>query len=202
MPRSSPRNEKQDQILKFIQQQIRLRGFPPSVREIGEAVNLKSTSTVHGHLERLERRGLIRRDLTKPRAIEVVGDEPLRNVVSLPLVGKVAAGVPITAVENVEDRFTLSDSFVGEGNHFILTVQGDSMVDAGIFSGDYVVVRQQETAINGDIVVAMIDDAATVKSFHREGDHIRLQPHNPVLEPIIVKECAILGKVVALLRQY
>ncbi len=195
------RNEKQQLILEYIQRCVREKGYPPSVREICEAVNLKSTSTVHGHLERLERKGLIRRDLTKPRAMVVVADTAIRDSVLVPLVGKVTAGVPITAVENIEEQIALPQMLLGSGNHFALSVQGDSMIEAGILDGDVIVVRQQPSADNGDVVVAMIDDEATVKAFYKESDHIRLQPRNETMDPIIVKDCAILGRVVSLIRR-
>ena len=198
------RGDTQQRILAFIEQEIAQKGYPPSVREIGDAVGLKSTSTVHGHLCRLEARGLLRRDAMKPRAMEVRGESPARlsGVRYVPLVGNVAAGSPILAEEYVEEQIALPDKLLGEGNHFILRVHGDSMIDIGIMDGDYVVVRQQNTANNGEIVVAMIDGSATVKRFYRENGHFRLQPENSAMEPIIARHVDIAGKVVTVYRQY
>ncbi len=196
--------ERQRQILTFIKVETRRRGYPPSVREIGEAVGLKSSSTVHGHLARLEEKGMIRRDPSKPRAIEILDDEPnevRRPLVNVPLLGKVTAGQPILAVENIEEYFPLPQDLVGEAELFMLEVRGDSMIEAGILHGDYVVVRRQSTARNGEVVVAMIQEEATVKRFFREADHIRLQPENSRLEPIRVRDCQILGQVIALFRR-
>ncbi|GGO07349.1 transcriptional repressor LexA [Saccharibacillus kuerlensis] len=201
---------RQQAILEFIRTEVKSKGYPPSVREIGEAVGLASSSTVHGHLDRLEKKGLIRRDPTKPRAIELLGmeesdssnlfDSTIRRV---PVVGKVTAGVPITATENIEDYFPLPQTMVGEDQVFMLSVIGDSMIEAGINNGDYVVVRQQQTANNGDIVVAMTEeDEATVKTFYKEKDHIRLQPENPTYEPLRLTHVTILGKVVGLFRNF
>ena len=200
-------SNRQQAILEFIKREVREKGYPPSVREIGEAVGLASSSTVHGHLDRLEKKGLIRRDPTKPRAIEILDDEneeqlpfPLA-VTRVPVVGKVTAGAPITATENIEEYFPLPAHFTGDHEVFMLTVKGDSMIEAGIHDGDYVIVRQQQTAENGDIVVAMTeDDEATVKTFYKERDHIRLQPENPTMEPIRLKHVTILGKVIGLFR--
>lgn len=192
--------------MDFIKNEVRDKGYPPSVREIGEAVGLASSSTVHGHLDRLEKKGLIRRDATKPRAIEILGHDDsssmfATSIARVPLIGKVTAGVPITASENIEDYFPLPSHFVGDFNVFMLSVSGDSMIEAGIHDGDYVIVRQQQTANNGDIVVAMTeDDEATVKTFYKESDHIRLQPENSSLQPIILKHVTILGRVVGLFR--
>lgn len=194
--------------MEFIRNEVRLKGYPPSVREIGEAVGLASSSTVHGHLDRLEKKGLIRRDPTKPRAIELLGQEEsedanmfVHTVTRVPIVGKVTAGIPITATENIEDYFPLPNHYVGDKEIFMLAVAGESMIEAGIFDGDYVIVRQQQTAENGDIVVAMTeDDEATVKTFYKEKDHIRLQPENPAFEPLRLKHVTILGKVVGLFR--
>lgn len=199
--------EKQQLILNYLKEQILAKGYPPSVREIGEAVGLKSTSTVHGHLERLEKKGIIRRDPTKPRAIEILDDEfnvQRREMVNVPIVGRVAAGVPLLAVENIEEYFPLPVDYAPNKQLFILRVQGDSMINAGIYEGDMIIVQKESTAINGDIVVALIDDAVTVKTFYRESDHIRLQPENDALEPIRVSdtEVEIVGKVVSLYRQY
>lgn len=197
---------RQEQILDFIRSEIHRKGYPPSVREIGEAVGLSSSSTVHAHLAALERHGYIRRDPTKPRALEVLdfrdterGVDP-RSVTAVPLVGAVAAGQPILAAENIEATLPLPAEFAGEST-FVLRVRGDSMVEAGILDGDYVVVRQQQTADNGDIVVALVEDEATVKRFYRESDRIRLQPENSAMEPIYVRDARILGKVVALFRR-
>lgn len=192
-------------IIEFIRSNVRLKGYPPSVREIGGAVGLKSSSTVHGYLKRLEDKGYIRRDPTKPRAVELIGD-PIRpraeEINMVPVLGRVAAGLPILATENRDFNLPLPSSFFGDGEFFMLKVKGDSMIDAGIHEGDLVVVRQQPAANNGDIVVAMIEDEATVKRFYRENSQIRLQPENPAMEPIIAKDVSILGKVVGLLRRY
>ncbi|GIP32631.1 transcriptional repressor LexA [Paenibacillus sp. J2TS4] len=199
-------SNRQQAILEFIKNEVRDKGYPPSVREIGEAVGLASSSTVHGHLERLEKKGLIRRDPTKPRAIEILdGDESVSllpsSIARVPLIGKVTAGMPITATENIEDYFPLPSHYVGDHNVFMLSVMGDSMIEAGIHNGDYVIVRQQPTADNGDIVVAMTeDDEATVKTFYKEKDHIRLQPENSSLEPIRLNNVTILGRVIGIFR--
>lgn len=194
---------KQQEILDFIKYEISAKGYPPSVREICVAVGLRSTSTVHGHLERLEKRGIIRRDPTKPRAIEILDDSaPAKEVINVPILGSVAAGQPILAVESVEDRFPIpADYFPSKNQMFMLQVHGESMIGCGIMNGDYLIVEQRPTAENGDIVVALIDDSATVKTFYKEKDHIRLQPENPNMEPIIVDDCSILGKVVGLFRK-
>ena len=199
-----PRGDTQEKILAFIKQEVREKGYPPSVREICEAVSLKSTSTVHGHLQRLEKKGLLHRDEMKPRAIEVLGEEEPETppVVTVPLLGEVAAGVPIPAEQEYLEMLPLPESFVGSGEHFILNVRGSSMIDIGILDGDMVVVRRQETADNGEIVVAMIDGEATVKRFYRENGGFRLQPENAALEPILTDHVIILGKVTALLRQF
>lgn len=199
-------SNRQQAILEFIKNEVRDKGYPPSVREIGEAVGLASSSTVHGHLERLEKKGLIRRDPTKPRAIEIRdGSEELaqftHSVARVPLIGKVTAGAPILATENIEDYFPLPSHYVGDTNVFMLSIMGDSMIEAGIHDGDYVIVRQQQSANNGDIVVAMTEeDEATVKTFYKERDHIRLQPENATLEPIRLQHVTILGKVIGLFR--
>ncbi|UQZ81659.1 LexA repressor [Paenibacillus konkukensis] len=200
-------SNRQMAILEFIKNEVKDKGYPPSVREIGEAVGLASSSTVHGHLERLEKKGLIRRDPTKPRAIEITdgtseeGGQFALTVTRVPLIGRVTAGVPITATENIEDYFPLPTHYVGDHNVFMLSVIGDSMIDAGIHNGDYVIVRQQQTANNGEIVVAMTeDDEATVKRFFKEKDHVRLQPENPSMEPIRLKNVSILGRVVGVFR--
>lgn len=196
---------RQKAILDYIRKEVRDKGYPPSVREIGEAVGLASSSTVHGHLERLEKKGLIRRDPTKPRAIEVLIDNDEQNievpVTYIPILGKVTAGQPITAVENIEDYFPIPANWTNSDQIYMLVVQGDSMIEAGIHDGDYVIVRQQSTANNGDIVVAMNEDnEATVKRFYREKDHFRLQPENSTMEPIILKHVTILGKVIGVYR--
>lgn len=199
-------SKRQEDILTFIKDEVRKKGYPPSVREIGEAVGLASSSTVHGHLARLESKGLIRRDPTKPRAIEILDlDEfaSLRpSVLHVPLIGKVTAGLPITAIENIEEFFPLPNTFGStEDNLFMLEIMGDSMIEAGILNGDYVVVKQQPSANNGDIVVAMTeDDEATVKRFFKEKTYFRLQPENSSMEPIIVNQVSILGKVVGVYR--
>jgi len=197
--------DRQQQILDYIKEQIRQKGYPPSVREIGESVGLSSSSTVHGHLARLEEKGFIRRDPTKPRAIEIMeGDFYLtkHRSVNVPLVGRVTAGAPILAVENLEDSFPLPYELVRNEDVFMLAVRGESMIEAGILDGDYVIVRRQSDARNGEIVVALVgDEEATVKRFFREKDHIRLQPENQYMEPIIAHDVSILGKVVALFRR-
>lgn len=198
--------KRQQEILDFIRGEIHRRGYPPSVREIGEAVGLSSSSTVHSHLAALESKGLIRRDPSKPRALEVLdfrdGDAAIDygQVRAVPLVGSVAAGQPILAAENIEATMPLPADLVGEQT-FILRVRGESMIEAGILDGDFVVVRQQPSADNGDIVVAMIDEEATVKTFYREADRIRLQPENSTMDPIYSRDVQILGKVVALFRR-
>lgn len=205
-------------IYDFIRSYSDEHGYPPSVREIGAAVGLASPSTVHMHLKVLEEQGLIRRDSKKPRTIEVVGDrepehagddsQPLAsvtqdlsaNVIRLPLIGRVAAGVPILAEQNVEETLALPTSVVGDASSFVLRVRGESMINAGIYDGDYIVVREQHDAHDGEIVVALIDDSATVKTFYRERDRIRLQPENDTMEPIYVRDPVILGRVTALIR--
>ena len=197
-------SKKQKEILEFMKSEILSKGFPPSVREICEAVGLKSTSSVHSHLETLERNGYIRRDPTKPRAIEIVDDNfnlARRELVNVPVVGRVAAGEPILAVENVENYFPIPAEFMPNSQTFMLNVKGESMVNAGILDGDQILVQQQSTAENGEIVVALIDDNATVKTFYKEDGYYRLQPENDAMEPIIVKgELQILGKVIGVFR--
>ena len=196
-------SKKQSEILEYIKSQIINKGYPPSVRDICEAVGLKSTSSVHSHLETLEKNGYIRRDPTKPRAIEIIDDNfnlARREVVNVPIVGKVAAGEPILAVENIESYFPVPMEFMPNEQCFMLKVQGDSMINAGIFDGDTIIVEQSQTARNGDMVVALVDDSATVKTFYREADHIRLQPENDAMSPIIVPDCQILGKVFGVFR--
>lgn len=200
-------SSRQQAIFDFIKNEVKEKGYPPSVREIGEAVGLASSSTVHGHLERLEKKGLIRRDPTKPRAIEILEEEheslaPYPTAVSrVPVLGKVTAGAPILAMENIEEYFPLPSHMVGNHEVFMLNVIGDSMIEAGIYNGDYVIVRQQQVAQNGEIVVAMTeDDEATVKRFYKEQDRIRLQPENSSMEPMYFNDVKILGKVVGLFR--
>jgi len=193
---------RQQEILGYLQSHIKKHGYPPSVREIGQALGLSSSSTVHTHLTQLEEKGWIRRDPSKPRAIEIlVDDVPDPEVITLPIVGKVAAGVPITAVENIDGYVSLSADLLGKGNHFLLRVSGDSMIEAGILDGDLVIVRSQEVAENGDIVVALVDDEATVKRFYRRPDHVELVPENPIMEPIIVQNVVISGVVKGLIRR-
>ena len=196
---------KQQEILNYIKDEILKRGYPPAVREICEAVHLKSTSSVHSHLETLEKNGYIRRDPTKPRAIEICDDnfQMVRTeMVSIPVIGQVAAGQPILAEENIESYFPVPADIVPGGESFALKVKGDSMVNAGIFNGDQIFVRSCQTANNGDTVVALIDDSATVKTFYKEDGHIRLQPENDFMDPIIVDDCQILGKVFGVFRLY
>ena len=197
-------SKKQQEILDYMKNEILNRGFPPSVREICEAVNLKSTSSVHSHLEALEKNGYIRRDATKPLAIEIIDDNfnlVRREVVNVPLVGTVAAGQPILAVENIDAYFPIPAEYMPNEQSFMLTVKGDSMINAGIFDGDQVLVKQQATAENGDMVVALIDDSATVKTFYKENGYYRLQPENDNMEPIIITgNLQILGKVFGVFR--
>ena len=195
--------KKQSEILEYIKSQILNKGYPPSVRDICEAVDLKSTSSVHSHLETLEKNGYIRRDPTKPRAIEIIDDNfnlVRREVVNVPIVGRVAAGQPILAVENVDSYFPIPAEFMPNEQCFMLQVKGESMINAGIFDGDTILVEQCQTARNGDMVVAVVEDSATVKTFYREADHIRLQPENDSMDPIIVPDCQILGKVFGVFR--
>ena len=196
---------KQKEILEYIKSEILKRGFPPAVREICEAVHLKSTSSVHSHLESLERKGYIRRDPTKPRAIEILDDsfQLLRKeMVNVPIVGKIAAGSPLLAVENIESYFPIPSEYLPNAQTFLLEVKGESMINAGIFNGDNVLVKKQPNAENGDIVVALVDDSATVKTFYHENGHIRLQPENDTMDPIVVeeKDVHILGKVIGVFR--
>lgn len=196
-------NDKQREILAYIKKETSIKGYPPSVREICSAVGIKSTSTVHANLEKLEKMGFIRRDATKPRAIEILDDFiNQREMINIPIVGSVAAGSPILAVENIEGQFPLPIDFLPATNDmFILNVKGDSMIECGINDGDYLIVEQKATAHNGEIVVALIDDSATVKRFYKENNHIRLQPENSTMEPIIVEDCKILGRAVGLFRK-
>ncbi|SCW27614.1 repressor LexA [Lachnospiraceae bacterium C10] len=194
---------KQQEILDFLKQEILNKGYPPSVREIGEAVNLKSTSSVFSHLNTLEKNGYIHRDPTKPRAIEIIDDNfnlVRREVVNMPLVGTVAAGQPLLAVSNIDNYFPIPSEYVPKEQTFMLRVKGESMINAGILDGDMIMVEQCRDAKNGDMVVALVDDSATVKTFYREDDHIRLQPENDQMDPILLPDCQILGKVFGVLR--
>lgn len=197
---------KQKEILEYIKSEILSKGYPPAVREICEAVNLKSTSSVHSHLETLEKNGFIRRDPTKPRAIEICDDnfQMVRTeTASLPVIGTVAAGTPILAEENIDSYFPVPAEIIPNGEpSFVLKVKGDSMINAGIFNGDQIFVQQCNTARNGDLIVALVEDSATVKTFYKEKDHIRLQPENDDMEPIIVNDCQILGKVFGVFRYF
>lgn len=199
-------SKRQEAILAFIKEEVRTKGYPPSVREIGEAVGLASSSTVHGHLARLESKGLIRRDPTKPRAIEILeqGDPtiPKQGVIHVPLIGKVTAGLPISAIEDIQEYFPLPDTYGSSVDElFMLEIMGESMIEAGILNGDYVIVKKCSAASNGEIVVAMTeDDEATVKRFYKEKSYYRLQPENSSMEPILVNQVTILGKVVGLYR--
>lgn len=194
---------KQQEILEYIKETILKKGYPPAVREICEAVHLKSTSSVHSHLETLEKNGYIRRDPTKPRTIEII-DECFnltrREVVNVPLIGTVAAGQPLLAEENIENYFPIPVEMLPNAQTFMLRVKGESMINAGIFDGDQIIVEEQITARNGELVVALVDDSATVKRFYKENGHYRLQPENDALEPIIVNDVKILGKVIGLIR--
>lgn len=195
--------KKQSEILEYIKSQILNKGYPPSVRDICTAVDLKSTSSVHAHLETLEKNGYIRRDPTKPRAIEIIDDNfnlTRREVVNVPLVGRVAAGEPLLAVENIVSYFPIPAEYMPNEEVFMLTVKGESMINMGIYEGDNILVKKQSTASNGDVIVALVDDSATVKRFFKEDGHIRLQPENDYMDPIIVDNCEILGKVIGLMR--
>lgn len=206
--------KRQQQIYDFIRTYQKEKGYPPSVREMAAAVGLSSPSTVHAHLSALEDLGLIKRDATKPRALEVfnsdgsainaseIRETSTRGTISLPLVGRVAAGLPILAEQNVEDTFTLPTEIATDSSSFVLEVHGNSMINAGIFNGDYIIVREQKSAINGEIIVAMIDGEATVKTFYKERGRVRLQPENDAMEPIYADNPTILGKVVALMRRF
>ncbi len=208
-------NKREKAILKFIEKQIGINGYPPSVREIGKAVDLKSTATVHGYIASLEKKGYIKKESQKGRTLKLLkggaveGQQSTfdkevyssREMVDVPVIGKITAGEPILAVENVTDTFPIPLEFVGTGESFMLTVRGESMIEAGILDGDYILVRKQNTANNGEIVVALIGDEATVKTFYKEKDHIRLQPENCTLDPIIVPTCEILGKVSGVFRK-
>ena len=205
MDHATDLTKRQQEVLDFVRAQIQRQGYPPSVREIGEAVGLSSSSTVHSHLSALEAKGYIRRDPTKPRALELLDYRDTEagvdygNARAVPLVGQVAAGEPILAAENIESTMQLPEEMAGDAT-FILRVKGDSMIDAGILDGDYVVVRQQNTANNGDVVVALLGDDATVKTFYKEADRVRLQPENAALEPIYTRDVQIMGRVISLFR--
>ena len=196
---------KQEVILNFIRQHILAKSYPPSVREICEAVNLKSTSSVHAHLETLEKNGYITRDQSKTRAIEIVGEEFANNItnremVNVPMVGTVAAGLPLLAEQNITDYFPIPADMLPNAETFMLRVKGDSMINMGIYEGDQLIIKRQNTAANGEVIVALVDDSATVKRFYKENGHYRLQPENDDMDPIIVEECTILGKVIGLVR--
>ena len=207
-------NKREKAILKFIEKKIKEDGYPPSVREIGKAVGLSSTATVHGYLAKLRNKGYIKKEDKKGRTLKLLkggNGMPVENteknfytqkeLIDVPLVGKITAGMPILAVENVTDTFPIPIDFVGHSETFMLTVKGESMIEAGILDGDYILVRKQPDAMNGEIVVALIEDEATVKTFYKEKDHIRLQPENSTMDPIIVPDCSILGKVIGVFRR-
>ena len=196
-------SDKQREILEFMKQEILNKGYPPTVRDICEAVKLKSTSSVHSHLETLEKNGYIRRDPTKPRAIEIIDENfnlTRREMVNVPLLGRVAAGEPILATENIDSYFPVPAEYMPNADSFMLKVKGESMINAGIFDGDQILVEKCSTARNGDMVVALVDDSATVKTFYKEAGYIRLQPENDNMDPIIVDNCEILGKVFGVFR--
>ncbi|AIY83203.1 MAG: transcriptional repressor LexA [Clostridium baratii] len=196
--------DKQSQIYEFLKNFTENKGYPPSVREICEAVSLKSTSTVHGHLKRLEKKGLIKRDPTKPRALEIVElSQPKREMINIPIIGDITAGTPILATENIQDTFTLPIDYIKHNKElFMLKVYGNSMINAGIHENDLAIIEKCQTANNGDIVVALIDESATIKRFFKENDYIRLQPENDAMNPIIIDDCKILGKLVGIFRSY
>ena len=206
-------NKREKAILKFIEKQVKEKGYPPSVREIGKAVGLSSTATVHGFIEKLTQKGYIKKEDQKGRTLKLLKgglteSEPEqksfysgREMVDVPVIGKISAGAPILAVENVVDTFPIPIDFVGNSESFMLTVKGESMIEAGILNGDYILIKRQETARNGEIVVALIEDEATVKTFYKENGHIRLQPENSTMDPIIVPDCKILGKVAGVFRK-
>ena len=206
-------NKREKAILKFIEKQVKEKGYPPSVREIGKAVGLSSTATVHGYIEKLTQKGYIKKEDQKGRTLKLLKgglteSEPEqksfysgREMVDVPVIGKISAGAPILGVENVVDTFPIPIDFVGNSESFMLTVKGESMIEAGILNGDYILIKRQETARNGEIVVALIEDEATVKTFYKENGHIRLQPENSTMDPIIVTDCKILGKVAGVFRK-
>ena len=196
---------KQQEILQYIKDEILSKGYPPAVREICKAVHLKSTSSVHAHLETLEKKGYIRRDPTKPRAIEIIDDDfnlVRREIINVPVIGQIAAGEPIYAEQNIEGYFPILPEDMPAGNAFMLNVRGDSMINIGIFDGDRILVKEQHTASNGEVVVALVEDSATVKTFYKEDGHYRLQPENDTMDPIIVDHVDILGKVFGVFRLY
>ncbi len=196
-------SKKQLEILEYIKAEILRIGYPPAVREICEAVNLRSTSSVHAHLETLEKNGYIRRDPTKPRAIEIIDDTfnlTRREMANVPIIGQVAAGEPLLAEQNIQNYFPIPVEYMPNNDTFLLKVKGESMINAGIFDGDMVLVESCPTASNGDMVVALVEDGATVKTFYKEDGHYRLQPENDFMDPIIVSECAIIGKVRGVFR--
>ena len=196
-------SDKQSEIYEFLKTFTDNKGYPPSVREICEAVGLRSTSSVHGHLKRLESKGLIKRDPTKPRALEIIDHSSRKEMVNIPIIGKVTAGMPILANENIEDSFPLPLDYVKHNNDlFMLKISGSSMIKAGILDGDFAIIERTQTASNGDKIVALIENEATLKTFYRENDHIRLQPENDEMEPIIVDNCSILGKLIGIYRTY
>ncbi|MFX0549029.1 transcriptional repressor LexA [Hathewaya histolytica] len=201
---SNKQGSKQLEIYEYIKSQIQSKGYPPSVREICKSVGLSSTSTVHGHLSRLEQKGYIRRDPTKPRAIEILKESLIKKeMVDIPIIGKVTAGQPILAVENIEDTFSIPLNYVKNNKElFMLKVSGESMIDSGILDGDYAIIEKCNVAQNNDIVVALIDNEATIKRFFKENGYYRLQPENSTMEPIIVNECSIVGKLVGIYRRY
>lgn len=197
--------KKQEEILNYIKEQILKKGYPPSVRDICTAVDLRSTSSVHSHLESLEENGYIRRDPAKPRCIEIIDDSfrlTEREMVNVPVIGTVAAGQPILASEHIVDYFPIPTEYMPNAETFFLTVKGESMINVGIYDGDRILVRKQDYANNGDLAVVLVDDSATVKTFYKERDHIRLQPENDSMDPIIVKDCTVLGIVIGLFRFY
>lgn len=196
--------DKQSEIYQYLKTYTETKGYPPSVREICEAVCLRSTSTVHGHLKRLEKKGLIKRDPSKPRALEIMGlNTPKKEMINIPIIGKISAGSPILATENIEDSFPIPIDYIKHNKElFMLKVSGTSMINAGINDGDYAIIEKADSAINGEIIVALIENEATIKRFFKEKDHIRLQPENDTLAPILVPNCSILGKLVGLYRQY
>jgi len=201
-------SDKQIKIMEYIKNELSLRGYPPSIREICQAVGLSSTSSVHAHLNTLEEKGYIKKGTNKRRAIEIIDADdicsnmPRKEIVNVPIIGTVTAGTPILAVENIDDTLPISIDFVGNKDSYVLKVKGESMIDAGILSGDFVIVNSQNSADNGDIVVALIEDEATVKTFYKEKDHIRLQPENKLMDPILIKDPYILGVVKAVVRKY
>lgn len=201
-------SDKQIKIVQYIKNELSLRGYPPSIREICKAVGLSSTSSVHAHLNTLEEKGYLKKGTNKRRALELIDIDdiccnlPKKEIINVPIIGTVTAGAPILAVENVDDTLPISVDFVGNKESYVLRVKGESMIEAGILNGDFVIVNSQNTAKNGDIVVALIDDEATVKTFYKEKDHIRLQPQNSSMDPILVKNPYILGVVKAVVRKY